>query len=114
MIYSYNSFINGVHYSSPSGGIMYMSDQNGNGWAFNGGPRTVYGLRPLVILDISKENECPIEEPLVVEEETKEEIKGVEENPKTGVITHTFLILFLLSVSFLLFYSFKDKTYFND
>ena len=111
--YSYNSYINGVHYSSPYGGVMYMTDQTGNGWAFSGGPRTAYGLRPLVILDISKENECPIEEP-VVEEETKEEIKGVEENPKTGVVTHTLLILLLISVLSIIFYTFKDKTYFNE
>ena len=68
------------------------------------------GLRPVIVLDTSVENSCP------VEEEVKPEVKGVEEieeNPKTGITKYGLLVLLLLGISIVIYNFNKNKTLFN-
>ena len=70
------------------------------------------GLRPVIILDTSVEGGCPVKED---KEEVKEEIKGIEENPKTGINYVFTTIALVLALGFMFMYikSFKNNTYFT-
>ena len=95
--YRHSSYYGNSYVTSP---IVMMNQFGGGASGVVSGLSNNGGVRPVIILDLSKGNTCKKE--LEPEEEIKEEVKGVEEikeNPKTGVFKNTLSIMVLLVLS---------------
>ena len=98
VFYSQSTYYGNRYVTYP---VVMMNPAFGSALGTTTGPTaTLGGVRPVIILDLSKGNTCQKE--LEPEEEIKEEVKGVEEikeNPKTGVFKNTLSIMVLLVLS---------------
>ena len=67
----------------------------------------VGGVRPVIILDTSKQTTCPVEE---TEKKDEEEIQKTYENPPTGAFVSITLLIILIVCSLLAIIYFKKKS----